>query len=84
MKTERNRGARGKLFGLTIQPDRLSRIREERRPNSRYATLGQCRSEISRAESLMRQAQTPVLDVTTMSIEEIATLLVQRLERADR
>ena len=29
---------RSKLFGLTIDPDRLSQIRQERRPNSRYAS----------------------------------------------
>jgi regulator of PEP synthase PpsR (kinase-PPPase family) len=28
-----------KMFGLTISPERLSEIRSERRPNSRYASL---------------------------------------------
>ncbi|STE85899.1 PEP synthetase regulatory protein [Escherichia coli] len=30
-----------KLFGLTIDPERLAAIREERRENSRYASLRQ-------------------------------------------
>jgi regulator of PEP synthase PpsR (kinase-PPPase family) len=45
-----------KIFGLTIQPERLSEIRNERRPNSRYASLENCRMEVSEAESMMRRA----------------------------
>ena len=30
---------RRKLFGLTIDPERLQQIRQERRPNSRYSQL---------------------------------------------
>jgi regulator of PEP synthase PpsR (kinase-PPPase family) len=69
---------RDRLFGLTIQPERLTRIREERRPNSRYASVAQCRSEISRAEDLMRREGVPFLDATTISIEEIAAVVVQQ------
>ena len=46
---------RAKLFGLTIQPERLSQIREERRPNSRYASLENCRNEIREAEKMMKR-----------------------------
>jgi hypothetical protein len=66
----------GKLYGLTIQPERLSQIRAERMPNSRYASLENCRKELQQAEELMRQANIPVLDVTTISVEEIATTLL--------
>ncbi len=69
---------RGKLHALTIQPERLSRIREERRPASRYASLSQCRIEVGRAESLFCAEGIPCIDVTAISIEEIATLLVQQ------
>lgn len=61
-----------KLFGLTIAPERLSRIRNERRPNSQYASLENCRRELEAAESLMRQAGIPILDTTSKSVEEIA------------
>ena len=44
---------RAKLFGLTIQPERLAQIREERRPNSRYASLSNCRHEVSEAERMI-------------------------------
>src|SRR5205085_11114206 len=36
---------RGKIFGLTIQPERLAEIRNERRPGSRYAAVENCRME---------------------------------------
>jgi regulator of PEP synthase PpsR (kinase-PPPase family) len=63
---------RAKLFGLTIHAERLSKIRNERKPGSRYASLENCRSELRSAEELMRQAQLPILDTTSMSVEEIA------------
>lgn len=63
---------RAKLYGLTISPDRLAKIRHERKPQSRYASLENCQSEIRAAEALLRQAHVPILDTTTMSVEEIA------------
>ena len=47
---------RKKIFGLTIQPERLAEIRNERRPNSRYAALENCRMEVGEAEAMMRRA----------------------------
>ena len=43
------------LFGLSIQPERLAEVRNERRPNSRYAQLEQCRYEVAEAERMMRR-----------------------------
>jgi regulator of PEP synthase PpsR (kinase-PPPase family) len=73
----------GKLFGLTIAPDRLSDIRRERRPDSRYARLDNCRYEVEEAEKLMRRHGIQWLNSTTRSIEEIATKVLQavKLER---
>ena len=68
-----------KLFGLTIHPDRLSEIRAERRPNSRYASIENCRYEVNEAEAMMRRAGIRTLSTTTKSIEEIATLIRQDL-----
>lgn len=62
-----------KVWGLSITPERLSQIRSERRPDSRYASMENCRYEVSAAEKLMRQAGISFLDATTKSIEEIAT-----------
>lgn len=74
---------RDKLFGLTIQPERLREIREERRPGSKYASLSNCRYEVTEAELLMQRHNIPVLDTSSKSIEEIATTILHkaRLER---
>ena len=72
---------RDKLFGLRIEPAQLQRIRSERRPDSRYASLEQCQREIAFSDALFRRFAVPVLDVTAMSIEEIAARLVQRLRK---
>lgn len=77
------RSYRGRLYGLTIKPDRLNRIRSERRPDSKYASLSNCLYEIREAEAMMQREGIPVLDTTSRSIEEIATTIVQqtKLER---
>ena len=69
---------RAKLFGLSIDPARIQQIRQERRPDSRYASLTQCRYEVRQAEKLMRANGIPFLDSTHMSIEEIATKIIQQ------
>jgi regulator of PEP synthase PpsR (kinase-PPPase family) len=70
------RPLQGRLAGLTIAPERLHEIREERRAGSRYASLAQCRYEVDEALRLMRRERIPVIDATHVSIEEIATMLV--------
>ena len=69
---------RERLFGLTIAPERLCQIRSQRRPDSRYASLSQCRMEVRAVESLLRRERIPVLDSSTASIEEIATSILHR------
>ncbi|HEY0721832.1 MAG TPA: pyruvate, water dikinase regulatory protein [Gammaproteobacteria bacterium] len=68
---------RDKLFGLTIDPARLQQIRNERRPNSRYANAGQCQKEVDAVESLYRKEGIRFLNTTHMSIEEISTTILQ-------
>jgi regulator of PEP synthase PpsR (kinase-PPPase family) len=70
---------RRKLFGLSIDPERLSQVRNERRPNSKYATLAQCRYEVIEAERMMRREGISWLSSTTKSIEEIATTVRQEV-----
>ena len=74
---------KGKLFGLSIAPERLSEVRNERRPNSRYASLDNCRYEVDAAERMMRREGIRWLSSTTKSIEEIATTIMQEV-RLDR
>lgn len=66
---------RNKVFGLTIEPQRLATIREERSPGSRYASLPQCRREVAQVEALLRQAGIPTADATRMSVEELAATI---------
>jgi hypothetical protein len=67
-----------RLFGLTIDPERLQRIRQARRPDSRYAALDNCRYEVREAEQLMQRERIPTIDTTARSIEEIATTIMHR------
>ncbi|MFB3925453.1 MAG: pyruvate, water dikinase regulatory protein [Syntrophales bacterium] len=72
-----------RLYGLSINPERLHKIRSERRPDSRYASLKQCQLELFRAESLFYSENIPFLNTTTISIEEIAATIVheKKLQR---
>jgi len=71
---------RNKLFGLTIEPERLAQIRAERRPDSRYASLVNCRQEVTKAEQMMRREGIRWLDSSRKSIEEIAATVLQELQ----
>ena len=65
-----------KLFGLTIEASRLSQIRSERRANSRYASIQQCRMELREVENLYRKEKIPFLNSTKYSIEEISAKIL--------
>jgi regulator of PEP synthase PpsR (kinase-PPPase family) len=75
---------RHKLFGLTIAPERLREIRNERRPDSRYAALENCRDELRQVEELYRRENIRYLDTTTKSIEEISTTIMQEIKLTRR
>ncbi len=74
---------KAKCFGLTIDPERLSQIRHERRPQSKYASIENCRYEVREAETMMRREGIAWLSSTHKSIEEIATTILRDL-RPDR
>jgi regulator of PEP synthase PpsR (kinase-PPPase family) len=67
---------KNKLFGLTIDPQRLQAIRHERRPNSRYSSIEQCRLEVTEAEEIIQREKLPFLNTTELSIEELATKML--------
>lgn len=67
---------KAKLFGLTIDPDRLCKIRETRRPGSRYASAKQCRYEVDAAEGMLRAEGVPMLSSTGSSVEELASRII--------
>ncbi|MFL6659585.1 MAG: pyruvate, water dikinase regulatory protein [Massilia sp.] len=71
---------RGKIFGLSISPERLSEIRHERRAGSKYASIENCRYEVNEAELMMKREGIRWLSSTTKSIEEIATTILQEIK----
>ncbi len=71
---------RHKLFALTIDPQRLQLIREERRPGSDYASLKRCQDDIRRATGIFKRMGIPVLNTTSQSIEEISSQILRALK----
>jgi len=71
-----------RCFGITTTVDRLSRVRNERRPGSKYASPAQCRWELRRANDLFAAHDVPVIDSSARSVEEISTLVIQTLKKA--
>jgi [pyruvate, water dikinase]-phosphate phosphotransferase / [pyruvate, water dikinase] kinase len=78
-----------RLFGLTISPGRLQQIRQERRPESNYASARQVSFELRSAEALFNRYGIGFIDTSEFSVEEIAstvldrTGLLNRLQDAD-
>ncbi|TYL45505.1 kinase/pyrophosphorylase [Nocardioides sp. BGMRC 2183] len=72
---------RDRCFGMTTTVDRLARVRNERRPGSKYATPDQCRWELRRAAALFAKHQVPVVDSSARSVEEISTVILQTLKK---
>ncbi|HFE39200.1 MAG TPA: kinase/pyrophosphorylase [Gammaproteobacteria bacterium] len=68
---------KNKIMGLSINPNRLQQIRQKRKSKSQYAALSQCQYETRSAEALYKKFDIPFLDSSTMSIEEIATSILQ-------
>ena len=69
---------RARLFGLTINPERLQKIRSERRPGTAYASPSRCRTEVREAEALFERHRIPCLDTSAASVEEIASRVLLR------
>ncbi len=70
-----------RCIGLTTTVERLSRVRNERRPGSRYASTDQCRWELRRASDIYAAHRIPVIDSSSRSVEEMSTLIVQTLTK---
>jgi [pyruvate, water dikinase]-phosphate phosphotransferase / [pyruvate, water dikinase] kinase len=71
---------RTKLYGLSIHSERLREVRNERRPDSQYSNIENCRLEVQQAENLMRREGIRWVNSTTKSIEEIATTIAQEFK----
>jgi [pyruvate, water dikinase]-phosphate phosphotransferase / [pyruvate, water dikinase] kinase len=73
------RGLRDRCFGMTTTPARLSQVRQQRRPNSRYASLEQCTYELRQAEAMYRNHRLPVINSSAKSVEEMSTVILQTM-----
>lgn len=70
---------RKKLFGLTIDPERLQQVREARYNKGRYAQLRQCQYEVAQAEAMYRRERIPFVNTAAKSVEEIATTILHKI-----
>ena len=68
-----------KVVALTTTPEILHNMREKRYPNSTYAKLATCRTEIQQAEQIFLNYSIPVISSAGKSIEEISTQVSQEL-----
>lgn len=70
------------IVGLTMQPERLLKVRLERLKSlglpvgANYASLERISHELRFAEEVMKRLQCPVIDVTERAIEETAGLIL--------
>ncbi|TJY44491.1 kinase/pyrophosphorylase [Cohnella pontilimi] len=73
------------VVGLTMQPERMLRIRSERLralglpSQAHYASMERIERELAFAGEIMERLQCPVIDVTEKSIEETAGLILEML-----
>jgi len=78
---------RRRVVGLTIEPERLVRLREARlrtmgrNLDSRYADAAWVQRELEWAEFIFRRGHWPIVDVTNKSIEEAASEIVALVTR---
>ena len=78
------RALRQKCFGIISTPVRLAQVRQERRPNSRYASLEQCTWELRRAEAMFAAHGIPVINSSAKSVEEMSTVILQSVTSRER
>ncbi len=69
---------RHKLFGLTINAERLTEIRENRLAGSEYVSNQQCQQELATVEALFRREAISYINTSSLSVEEISTRILER------
>jgi regulator of PEP synthase PpsR (kinase-PPPase family) len=78
-----------RIVGLTIRAERLAEIRTERIQlmgggDRGYAHLNEIYEELEFATAIQRRLGCPVIDVSELSIEEIALRIMRAVERRTR
>jgi hypothetical protein len=66
-----------RLYGLTTDLNRLVSIRQERRPNSRYSSIDQCRYELRAVEQMYLRHNIKYINTSKMSVEEISARIIR-------
>ncbi len=74
------RANKRKIFGLTIEPERLAAIRHERYANSKYSSLRQCRMELREVERMYKSNKIPYINTTHFSVEEISAKITSAMK----
>lgn len=81
---------RSKIVGLTIDPERLQRIRGRRlramggRARDNYADLAKILEELDECTSIFRKLGCPVIDVSNLAVEESALRVINLVEERSR
>lgn len=76
-----------KIFGLTMDPNYILKVRTERlkslglAPGAKYATLPRIIEELEYADRLMQALGCNVIDVSNRAIEETAGLILEIMQR---
>lgn len=79
-----------KIIGLTVRPEVLNPIRQERlkalglAPNADYASYERILREIEYAEEVMKKLGCPIIDVSNKAIEETASRILQIYYRGEQ
>ncbi|WP_422444161.1 pyruvate, water dikinase regulatory protein [Thermoanaerobacterium sp. DL9XJH110] len=77
------------VIGLTISPEKLNEIRQERlkalglSSDASYASLDRIMKEIEYAEGIMKKIGCPRIDVSNKAVEEIATRVLEIIRKGE-
>ncbi len=75
--------SKNRVIGLTIKPELLNEIRQERlktlglKSGADYASLERILTELDYADGIMRKAGCPVIDVSNKAVEETASKVLE-------
>ena len=71
------RAFKERLYGLTTDLNRLVKVRQARRPDSRYSSPEQCRYELRAVEDMFRRHDISYINTSEMSVEEISARIIR-------
>jgi regulator of PEP synthase PpsR (kinase-PPPase family) len=80
---------KGKIIGLTNDPDKLNHIRMERLKalgldyTANYANMERILNELDYAEKLFHKLRCPVINVSTKAIEETASIILSIIREGE-